>query len=104
MWDPDEPELWQRDLTGRILHWIEVGQPDERRLLKASGRAERVSVYAFSANPRLWWDGIANRVTRARNIAAWHIDQAESQALGALAERGMQQKLNIQAGTAWVTS
>ena len=47
MWDPDEPELWQKDLTGRIVQWIEVGQPEERRLAKASGRADRVSVFAF---------------------------------------------------------
>ena len=30
MWEPDEPELWERDLTGRIRHWIEVGQPEEQ--------------------------------------------------------------------------
>ena len=48
MQDVEEPELWQKDLTGSIVHWIEVGQPEERRLVKASGRSERVSVYAFS--------------------------------------------------------
>ena len=50
MWDPDEPELWQKDLTGRIVQWIEVGQPEERRLAKASGRADRVSVFAFAGS------------------------------------------------------
>ena len=30
LWDTDEPDLWRRDLTGRIVHWIDVGQPDER--------------------------------------------------------------------------
>jgi uncharacterized protein YaeQ len=23
--DIDEPDLWQKDLTGQILHWIDVG-------------------------------------------------------------------------------
>ncbi|NUZ07174.1 YaeQ family protein [Piscinibacter koreensis] len=104
MWDPDEPELWHRDLTGRILHWIEVGQPDERRLLKASGRADRVSVYSYSASPQLWWDPIAGRVARARNVEVWHIDPAASSALAALAERSMQLQVNIEGGSAWVTS
>ena len=36
LWDTDEPDLWQRDLTGQIVHWIEVGQPDDRRLSKVS--------------------------------------------------------------------
>jgi uncharacterized protein YaeQ len=30
--DTDDPDLWQRDLTGRIVHWIEVGQPDAAEL------------------------------------------------------------------------
>ena len=34
--DTDEPDLWHRDLTGRIVHWIEIGQPDDKRLLRAS--------------------------------------------------------------------
>src|ERR1700761_7230720 len=43
MWEEEEPALWQKDLTGRLLHWIEVGQPEERRLLQASSRAQRTS-------------------------------------------------------------
>jgi uncharacterized protein YaeQ len=27
LWEADEPALWQRDLTGAITQWIEVGQP-----------------------------------------------------------------------------
>ena len=66
MWEPDEPELWQKDLTGRLVHWIEVGQPEERRLVKASGRADRVSVYAFSHGAPAWWAGLVGRVAPRR--------------------------------------
>src|SRR5687767_96378 len=34
--EADEPCAWQKDLTGTIEHWIEVGQPDEKRILRAS--------------------------------------------------------------------
>ena len=37
--DSDEPDLWQHDLTGQLLHWMEVGQPDDRRLAKAQALA-----------------------------------------------------------------
>ena len=56
MWDPDEPCLWQKDLTGLIEHWIDLGQPDEKRLRQAltgirqehrSGIADRVGDVAF---------------------------------------------------------
>jgi uncharacterized protein YaeQ len=100
--DTDEPDLWLRDLTGVITHWIEVGQPDERTLLRASGRAARVSVYAYSAAVPIWWSGIAARITRASNITVWQLPAAQSQALGALAERSMQIQCNVEDGTAWV--
>ncbi len=37
----DEPDLWERDLTGSITTWIDVGLPDERRLRKACGHPTR---------------------------------------------------------------
>jgi uncharacterized protein YaeQ len=42
--DTDEPDLWIKDLTDAIKLWIEIGQPDERRILKACGRADQVVV------------------------------------------------------------
>jgi uncharacterized protein YaeQ len=102
LWDVDEPALWHKDLTGEIKHWIEVGQPDDKRLMKASGRADRVSVYSFSASTPIWWAGLATKITRASNIAVWQIDAAQSQALAAFAQRGMQLQLSVQDGSAWV--
>ena len=31
--DVDEPALWEKSLDDRVLHWIEVGQPDAERLV-----------------------------------------------------------------------
>jgi uncharacterized protein YaeQ len=81
LWDPDEPDLWQKDLTGQIVQWIEVGQPDERRLMKASGRAAQVRVYSYSASTPIWWSAIASKLTRARALEVWQVDAAQSQAL-----------------------
>jgi len=102
LWDNDEPALLHKDLTGQIVHWVEVGQPDDKRLLKASGRAERVSVFSFSHSTPIWWAGIVNKVSRANNIAAWQIEAAQSQALAELAQRGMQLQISVQDGTAWI--
>ena len=102
MWDPDEPELWQKDLTGRLLHWIEVGQPEERRLVKASGRSDRVTVYAFSHSAPAWWAGLANRMARARNVEAWLLPSEQSRALAEMAGRGMRLQVSRQDGVVWV--
>ena len=102
LWDVDEPALWHRDLTGEIKHWVEVGQPDDKRLMKASGRADRVSVYSFSHSTPIWWAGIATKITRATNIAVWQIEAAQSQALAELAQRSMQLQISVQDGTAYI--
>ena len=102
MWDPDEPEWWQRDLTGRILHWIEVGQPEERRLTKAAGRAGKVSVYAFGSPAPMWWAGLGARVRGSRNIEAWLVPPEQSRALAELAGRSMRLQVNQQDGAIWI--
>jgi len=102
MSDPEEPELWEKDLTGRIRHWIEVGQPEERRLVKASGRADRVSVYAFSHAAPGWWSGLGARVRRGDNIEAWLVPAERSRELATLAGRSMQLQVNRQDGEVWI--
>ena len=103
LWDVDEPDLWQKDLTGQVTHWIDVGQPDERRILRASPRAERVTVISFASSTPVWWSGIASKITRARNVAVWQIEAAQSQALAALAQRSMQLQVSVQDGTAYAS-
>jgi uncharacterized protein YaeQ len=103
LWEADEPALWHRDLTNQIVHWVEVGQPDDKRLMKASGRADRVTVLSYTASTPIWWSGIVTRITRANNIAVWQVDAAQSQALAGLAQRSMQLQVTVQDGTAWVS-
>lgn len=102
LWEADEPALWHKDLTGELKHWVEVGQPDDKRLMKASGRSDRVSVYGFSHSTPIWWSGIATKITRASNIAVWQIEAAQSQALAVLAARSMQLQVSVQDGTVYI--
>ena len=104
LWDADEPALWHKDYTGAVLHWIDVGQPDDKRLMRAAGRAERVTVFSFSSSTPVWWKGIETKLTRAANLVVWQIEAAQSQALAKLAERGMQLQVTVQDGTVWMSS
>jgi len=102
--DTDEPDLWQKDLTGSIVHWIDVGQPDEKRLIRASGRADRVTVYTYGRGADLWWEANAERLGRAKNLAVWHVPAAVSESIGKLAERAMQLQCTVQEGQVWFSS
>jgi uncharacterized protein YaeQ len=98
----DEPDLWQKDLTGAIELWIEVGQPDEKRIMKACGRSSQVIIYSYSSMSNIWWNQIANKVDRAKNLSVFNLPAATSQALAKLAQRNMQLQCTIQDAQVWI--
>ena len=71
--DPDEPDVWLRDFTGLTRLWVEVGQPEDKPILKACGKADQVVVYAFSSAADVWWKGIQTKLTRPQNLAVWRV-------------------------------
>ena len=97
--DQEEPDLWKKDLTGAIDEWIDVGLPDQKRVLKACGRARRVIIYAYggSAVP-LWWAGMSSRLRRLSNLSVLSLPLPDSQALARLVERTMDLNCLIQDG------
>jgi uncharacterized protein YaeQ len=103
MWEPDEPGLWQKDHTGLLVHWIEVGQPDEKRILRVCARSERVSVYSFSSSTPVWWAGIAGKLARLENLTLGGVPSDESQQLAALAQRTMNVQVTVQDGAIYVS-
>ncbi len=103
MADADEPDLWHKDLSDQLLHWIEVGQPDERRLAKACGRSRRVTLYCYAYAAPIWYAGIANKITRLRNLDIWQLPAEQSQALAAMCSRSMQLQISIQDGHVYVS-
>jgi uncharacterized protein YaeQ len=95
----DEPDLWDRDLTGEIQLWIEIGQPDEQRLRRACGRAREVRVYTFSGRGAgIWWQKNAGALERCANLRVFDVPTDASQQLAALATRNMQLQLLVQDG------
>jgi len=100
--DGDEPDLWRHDLGGALRDWIEVGLPDDRRLIKAAGRAQRVVLYAYAGSTPIWWRNIRDKLTRLTNLDVWQIAAEQSQALAGLSERSMQLQLTVQDGHVWV--
>ena len=97
--DPDEPDVWLRDFTGQTRLWIEVGQPEDKPLLKACGKSDEVVLYCFSAAADVWWRGIETKLSRPQNLSVFRLPTGVSQALGALAARSMQLQATIQDGT-----
>ncbi|NLY94448.1 MAG: YaeQ family protein [Myxococcales bacterium] len=95
----DEPDLWERDLTGAITTWIELGQPDEKRLRKAASRASRVVVYGYGGQAtRAWWASQKTALARVRGLEVYDVPREVAERLGALAERDMRLSCTVQEG------
>lgn len=99
----DEPDLWRKDLTGAIDVWIDVGQPDERRLRRACGRAAAVFVYSYGGRGAdLWWEQAGDKLGRTDNLTIVTLPFAATRALAELAQRNMQLHCTLQAGQIWM--
>ena len=85
--DPDDPDVSITDVTGRKRVWIEVGQPEEKPMLRACSKSDRVLVYAFAHSADIWWRGIENKLHRQDKLKVMRIPSEASQAMAAMAER-----------------
>lgn len=99
----DEPDLWQKDLTGIIELWIDMGLPDERRIRKACGCAKQVIVYSYGdRGADLWWEQNSKKLNRLDSLRVFDLSVETSLALAKLASRNMQLQCTIQDGQIWL--
>lgn len=96
--NPDDPDVSLRDFTGQTRLWIEVGQPEDKPIIKACGKADTVAVYCFNHAAEVWWRGMESKLSRPQNLSVWRIPTAASQALATLAQRSMQLQATLQEG------
>lgn len=90
----DEPALWEKDYGGDIKLWIEIGQPDEKRVRKACGKSERVIIYTHNLNSATaWWAQNGGAYKRFKNLSVIHLKDDDT--LESLCERSMKIQCNI---------
>jgi uncharacterized protein YaeQ len=93
--DDEEPDLWQKDLTGAIELWIDVGLPDEREVRKACGRAKQVAVVLYGGRiADMWWENNKKALLKQNNLTV--INLLDTQEIADIAARGMEISCTIQ--------
>jgi uncharacterized protein YaeQ len=102
--EDEEPALWQKTLTGDIELWIELGQPDEKRIRRACGRARRVLIYCYqNRSASIWWRQIQKLLERFDNLGVYSLPDAAVAELAKLIGRSMQFDCTIQDGGLWLS-
>ena len=99
----DEPDIWQKHDNGEIDLWIDLGQPDEKRLRKACGRAKSVYIYTYSQrSASVWWQKIESKLSRFDNLHVIALDDESCAELAQLVERSMRLQCSIQDAELWL--
>jgi uncharacterized protein YaeQ len=80
---PDAPDVWVRDLTGRVTTWIECGAADAGELKRAVSSGAAVHVVVDRERRAAELTEALGDYKRAHEIAVWLVDAALVDALAA---------------------
>jgi len=95
----EEPTLWQRDLTGRVIKWIELGQLDDSSVRRACGKAQQVILVTYSGNSaEVWWRKNQTALARLRDVLVLDLDGNELESATRLLQRSMNLQVTTQEG------
>ena len=93
----DEPDLWQKDLSGDLQLWIDLGQPDEKRIKKACGRSKKVIIYLYQEGMAAsWFKQNQKLLNRFNNLSVIYVNIEGN--IEELCERSMTLQANISDG------
>ena len=100
----DEPDLWLRSLDDQTLLWIELGQPDEKRIRKACARSRRVLIYCYQHRAALaWWRQVEGSLQRFDHLDIYLLPEGVGARVAALAERNMTLQCTVQEDEIWLS-
>ncbi|HUP47050.1 MAG TPA: YaeQ family protein [Thermoanaerobaculia bacterium] len=91
----EEPAIVVRDLTGRIMSWIEVGMPDADRLHRASKLADRVAVYTHRDLRSVLGQLDKRKIHRAADIPIYSFDRGFIESVASKLDRRVKMSLSV---------
>lgn len=99
----DEPDLWLKSPGADIDIWIDLGQPDEKRIRKACGRAREVFIYTYDQRSAIvWWKQVSDKLDRFGNLHVIALSGDTGPSLARLAQRTMSLRCSIQDNEIWI--
>jgi uncharacterized protein YaeQ len=100
----DEPDIWQKSLSGELELWISLGLPSEKVIRQSCSKSDQVIIYCYGGRTAdIWWDKVKNSTTRFDNLQVINLPEASTQALAGLANRAMKLQVNVQDGDVMIS-
>ncbi len=100
----DEPDIWQKSLSGELDVWVALGLPSEKVMRQSCSKAGKVIIYPYGGRMAdVWWDKIKTSTTRFENLDVVSFSEQDTAELAKLASRAMKLQVNIQDGEVMVS-
>lgn len=94
--EDEEPDMWLKSDFNAIEHWIDLGQPSDKRLKKASNQSDKVTIYTYGdRSAPLWFKKLKYS---AANLTVKFINDATAEQIEKLYNRNMDLQLMVQDG------
>ncbi|MDS9949107.1 MAG: YaeQ family protein, partial [Planktomarina sp.] len=99
----DEPDIWQKSLSGELDLWVTLGLPSEKIVRQSCGKSNKVIIYCYGGRTaEMWWEKIQNSTTRFENLQVINFLEKDTSELEKQASRSMRLQINIQDGDVMV--
>lgn len=100
----DEPDIWQKSLSGDLELWVALGLPSEKVIRQSCSKSRKVIVYAYGGKPaEIWWDKMKSGSARFDNLQVVNLTQEDTANLAKQANRSMKLQVNVQDGDVMVS-
>ena len=100
----DEPDIWQKSLSGELELWVTLGLPGEKIIRQSCGKANEVIIYCYGGRTaETWWEKVKNSTTRFDNLQIINFSETDTNELGKQVSRSMKLQVNIQDGDVMVS-
>ncbi len=96
----DQPELWEQSIEQDINLWIDLGQPELKRVKKACRLSKKVIIYSYNkTHTNSWWNKNKSKLSRYKNLQIFNI---EADVLEKLNNRRMKLNCTLQDGELFI--
>ncbi|SDF14445.1 YaeQ family protein [Sulfitobacter delicatus] len=101
----DEPDIWQKSLSGELDVWVSLGLPSEKIIRQSCGKSKKTIIYTYGGkSAEIWWDKVRNSTARFDNLQVANFSSVETAALADLAQRALKLQVNIQDGELMISA
>lgn len=101
----EEPDIWKKSLTDEIVLWIELGQPDEKRIRQACGKSKNVFIYTYNQrSATIWWSQLKTKLERFKNLSVINLSVASADELESMIDRTIELQCTIQDNQVWLSN